>query len=83
MKVKVRLFAVLRDKLPADADGHEVEVDVPEGATPLDVIHRLEIPEELAHLVMVNGFHLLRDDVRKRTLQAGEVLSIFPPIAGG
>ena len=83
MIVKVKLFAILRDMLPAGTDGHEVDVDVPDGATPLDVIRRLEIPEELAHLVMVNGFHLLRDDLRTRALQVGDVLSIFPPIAGG
>ena len=83
MKIKVRLFANLRAKLPARHNGQEAEVEVPDGATPQMVIAQLEIPPELAHLVMVNGFHLLKEDIRERQLLPGEVLSIFPPIAGG
>ena len=83
MKIKVRLFANLRAKLPAGNDGQEAEVEVPEGATPEVVIAQLEIPPEMAHLVMINGFHLLKEDIRGRQMLPGEVLSIFPPIAGG
>ena len=32
---------------------------------------------------MINGYHLLPDEVENRVLKPGEVLAIFPPIAGG
>ena len=83
MKIKVRLFANLRAKLPAGNDGQEAEVEVPEGATPEVVIAQLEIPPEMAHLVMIDGYHLLPEERTSRTIQPGEVLAIFPPIAGG
>ena len=83
MLIKVRLFAMLRDKLPADSNGEEIDVEVDAGATASQIIDRLEIPVELAHLVTIDGFHLLPDEIKSRTLQAGEILSIFPPVAGG
>ena len=83
MKITVKLFAVLREKLPPEAKGEEVELEVDEGTRPVDLIERLDIPKQLAHLVMINGYHLLPDEVQNRVLQPGEVLAIFPPIAGG
>ncbi len=83
MIVTVKLFAMLRDKLPAGSNGESVELDLPAGATPQDVIERLKIPQRMAHLVMIEGRHLLPDEVRQHVLQPGEVLAIFPPIAGG
>ena len=83
MIVTVKLFTVLRNKLPPESDGEKVELEVPEGTTPRKIIERMDIPKELAHLVMVDGIHLLPGDIEERVLKAGEVLSIFPPIAGG
>lgn len=83
MIVKVRLYAVLKDRLPPGTKGEEMELDLPEGTTPKQVIERLEIPPPLAHLVMLDGYHLLPDEVRNRPILKGEVLSIFPPVAGG
>lgn len=83
MKVTVRLFAMLRKNLPPGSNGEEAEMELPEGATVQTVIEQLEIPPQLANLVMIDGYHLLKDEIQHRTLQAGEVLSIFPPVAGG
>lgn len=83
MIVKVRLFASLRSLLPEDSNGEEMELEMAEGATPEEIIRRMEIPAQLAHLVMVDGYHLLPEERRNRHLKPGEVLSIFPPIAGG
>ena len=83
MIVRVKLFATLRNYLPPDSNGEFVELDVPEGTAPREIIDRLDLPAELVKLVMIDGFHLLPDDVQNRGLQPGEVLAIFPPIAGG
>ena len=83
MLIKVKLFAMLREKLPPDSNGEDMEVEVGDGTTARGIIDQLQIPPELAHLVMINGFHLLPDEILSRPLQAGETLAIFPPVAGG
>ena len=83
MIIKVKLFAMLREKLPPESNGEDVEIEVAEGITARGIIDQLEIPPQLAHLVMINGYHLLPDEITSRPLQAGETLAIFPPVAGG
>ena len=83
MIIKVKLFAVLRSKLPPGSNGEEVDLELPDGATAQDIIERLDVPEELAHLVMIDGYHVLPRERARRQLRAGEVVAIFPPIAGG
>lgn len=79
MKVDVRLFALLERYLPPGADGDTASLDVPVGTTVRDVVELLEIPGELSCLTVVNG----RDAPPEQLLIAGDVLSMFPPLAGG
>lgn len=79
MKVALHLTATLRTYLPAGTVGDNVVLDVPEGATVDQVVHSLRIPRELERLTVVNG----RDAVPDQTLSEGDVLSVFPPLAGG
>jgi molybdopterin converting factor small subunit len=79
VKVAVHLTATLRAYLPAGAVGDNVVLDVPDGATVDQVVHSLRIPRELERLTVVNG----RDAVPDQTLSEGDVLSVFPPLAGG
>jgi molybdopterin converting factor small subunit len=79
MKVEVRLFALLERYLPPGAEGDTASLDVPLGTTVRDVVQLLEIPGELSCLTVVNG----RDAPPEQLLIAGDVLSMFPPLAGG
>ena len=54
-------------------------LDVPDGGTVADVARRLGIPADLARVVLVNG----RDAAPEQPLAPGDVVSIFPPLAGG
>jgi len=83
MKITLKLFAMLRDKLPPGNDGYAVQIEVEPGTTANQIIDRFEILPEMAHLVMIDGYHLLPDERACRPLKEGEVLAIFPPIAGG
>ena len=83
MIIKVKLFAMLRDKLPPESNGEDMDLEVQEGVTAREIIDRLDIPHQLAHLVMIDGYHLLPDEITGRPLQEGEILAIFPPVAGG
>ena len=79
MKVEVHLTATLRAYLPAGTSGDNLVLDVPDGATVDQVVHFLRIPPELERLTVVNG----RDAVPDQRLSEGDVLSLFPPLAGG
>ncbi len=84
MRIRVRLVASLRGCFPSDDLGRgEVELD--EGATLADLIERLEIPDPLAQMVLVDGLRepRRREDRAGRTLEDGQTVSIFPPVAGG
>lgn len=83
MMIKVKLFAMLQDRLPPGAKDHTMEVEVEEGATPQQVVDMLRIPPEMAHLVLVDGLHLIPAERNVRRLLPGETLAIFPPVAGG
>jgi sulfur carrier protein ThiS len=41
------------------------------------------LPPKLVHLVLVNGVYIPPNQRAERPLQAGDVLAIWPPIAGG
>ena len=79
MKVEVHLTATLRAYLPPGTRGDRVVMDVPVGTTVDQVVHSLRIPSELERLTVVNG----RDAAPDQPLSEGDVLSLFPPLAGG
>jgi len=75
----VHLTATLRTYLPVGTAGDSIVLDLPEGATVDQVVHSLRIPSELERLTVVNG----RDAAPDQPLSEGDVLSLFPPLAGG
>ena len=84
MRVEVRLFASLRDKLP-DAPRGRAPLDLPDGASLQDLLEHLDVPARQAQMVLVNGLQMPRDVAarRARSLAEGDVIAIFPPLAGG
>lgn len=78
MKVEVRLFGPLREYLPQDAQGHRAFVELDDGSTVHSLLQRLGIPNT-SYVVTVNDEAV---DVLHQ-LQDGDVVSVFPPIAGG
>ena len=79
MKVEIRLFANLAKLLPPGSQKKRAAMTVRKGATVSDLLDKLDVPEKITNIVMVNGVHKNRDT----ELQEGDVVSVFPPIAGG
>lgn len=73
------MFANLADYLPQGARGGAARVEVAEGATLGDLLRGLRVPAELPRLLLVNG----REAAPGDRLQAGDVVTILPPLAGG
>lgn len=84
MKITLKLFATLTDYLPAASRyTNIVELEVADGATLLQVIEPYQLPPALVHLVLVNGKYIEPEKRASQTLSEGDVLAIWPPIAGG
>ena len=79
MRVQVRLFATLAVFLPPHGRDGVAEFEIPDGGTVADVTDRLGIPPDLARVVLVNG----RDIGSQAPLNGGDIVTIFPPLAGG
>lgn len=84
MRVVLKLFASLSAHLPAEArSSHRVELDVAPDTTVQDVIRRRGLPEPMCAIVLVDGAWVGRADRGTKVLAEGQVLAIWPPVAGG
>ena len=84
MNITFKLFATLTDYLPVSARrSNIVELDVAPDATISQIIEPFGLPPKLVHLVLVNGRYIEPELRLTTTLAEGDVLAIWPPIAGG
>ena len=84
MRVTLKLYATLTDYLPAGARrDNRLALDVDGAATIASVLAPFRIPPRLVHLVLVNGLYVPPEERPARTFRDGDVLAIWPPIAGG
>ena len=84
MKITFKLFASLTDYLPVQARYTNVlELDVAPDASISQIIEPYGLPPKLVHLVLINGKYIEPKQRLTQTLVEGDVLAIWPPIAGG
>jgi sulfur carrier protein ThiS len=88
VRITLKLYAMLSDHLPPEADGqrrkgNELPMTVPDDATVQSVIDRHRLPPKLVHLVLVNGVFIPPQARAGHALAADDELAIWPPIAGG
>ncbi len=84
MKITLKLFASLTDYLPPEAKyTNVVELDIAPDTTISQLVDQHRLPDKLVHLVLVNGSYIAPEARPTRTLIDGDVLAIWPPIAGG
>jgi molybdopterin synthase sulfur carrier subunit len=55
MKIAVKLHASLMPYMPETDQRHAFDIEIDPSDTPYQVVDSLNIPRELAHLVIVNG----------------------------
>jgi sulfur carrier protein ThiS len=84
MRITFKLYASLTDYLPADKrNGNLMVLNVSNGASVADIIAPFSLPMKMVHLVLINGLFVPPEERGSRTLAEGDVLAIWPPIAGG
>ena len=83
MKIQLKLYASLGQYLPPEAKKNEIEVDVLDSATVGDVLRQFTVPNEMCHLVLVNGKFAAPGEREALILKNGDALAVWPPVAGG
>lgn len=84
MNISIELYASLMQYLPPGKSRFRREIKVDDGLTLSNLIRQFHIAEEEAHLVLVNGHFVNCGEPRdQRQLNEGDVVSIWPPVAGG
>lgn len=84
MKITLKLFATLSDYLPAESRySNVVELDIAPDARISQVLEPYGLPPKLVHLVLINGVYIAPEKRPTQALAEGDVLAIWPPIAGG
>ncbi len=79
MEIEVKLFATLRDYLPEESSRFSCKMEIDSHTRVQDILSKLKMPEEMPKIILVNGIHGKKDQI----LKDGDVLSVFPPVAGG
>jgi sulfur carrier protein ThiS len=84
MHLTFKLYASLTQHLPADARrSNQIPLEVPDGTPIAKIIEPFGLPERLVHLVLVNGVYVPPAERLSYVPKDGDVLAIWPPIAGG
>ena len=77
MEIHLRLYSILREKLPSDAKGRAV-LQLGDGATLADLLEHLDIDRRV--IIGVNGVHV---PDKSHRLSDGDEVRIFSSISGG
>lgn len=83
MKISIEFYASLMKYLPPGNSRFRREVKVEEGMALNKLIDQYHIKPEEAHIVLVNGNFVNVEDRADRQLKENDVVSIWPPVAGG
>lgn len=79
MKVRIKLFSILREYVPDYNPHRGLEADLADGAKVSDLLIHLGIPVTEAPVVTCNGLVLQQGD----TIQKESSIEIFQSVAGG
>ena len=84
MRITFKLYASLTEYMPVDQRrGNTMSLDVEPGTAIDALVARFRLPPKLVHLVLVNGVFVAPEARAAHVLSDGDVLAIWPPIAGG
>ena len=82
-RATIKLFASLSEHLPPGAKYNAVEVRLENGTTIGAALANLHVPEALCHLVLLNGIFVPPSQRQSTAIAEGDVVSVWPPVAGG
>jgi len=79
IQVKVKLFATLRRFFPDYDPEKGIDVRIEEGSSIENLIQTLQLPQNEARVILINGISKKTADIVKD----GDLVNIFTPLGGG
>ena len=83
MQINIEFYASLMQYLPPGKSRHRRAVHADDGLRLNRLIEQYHIPEKMAHIVLLNGQFVNPDQRAECELTENDVVSIWPPVAGG
>ena len=83
MNISIEFYASLMKYLPPGSSRFRRDVKVDDGLKLDPLIEQYHISAAEAHIVLVNGHFVGGEDRADHVLQENDVISIWPPVAGG
>ena len=80
MNIKVKVFYNLAEYLPPESLDQKNCISLAEGSTIKTILEKLGIPEQMTKVILVNG---IKPESNETPLHDGDMVAIFPPLAGG
>ena len=81
MRVTVKLYSLFRLKQEKYDVARGIQVEMEEGSTILDLLHKMEINPRDVSFVRLNEEKIIKD--WQKDLQEGEIIEVFPFFGGG
>ena len=72
MQITLKLYAMLSDYLPANAEKNISQLDLADGTCVDTVITQLNLPRKLVHLVLLNGVYIEPEQLPETLLKNGD-----------
>ena len=83
MNISIEFYASLMKYLPPGSSRFRRDIKVDDGFKLNPLIEQYHISPEEAHIVLVNGHFVCGEDRAEHVLNENDVISIWPPVAGG
>jgi sulfur-carrier protein len=83
MEITLKLYAGLTQYLPENSDKHCTKLNISSSETAFSILEQFNVPKESAHLVLLNGVYLEPEAREKPNFSEGDMLAVWPPVAGG
>ena len=80
MKITLKLYALFSQYLPANANQHAIELDIPENTTVFEIIKQFKVPKEKVHLVMLNGIYISQEERETHAFNDGDTIAVWPKV---
>jgi molybdopterin synthase sulfur carrier subunit len=83
MNISIEFYASLMKYLPPGSSRFRRDIKVDDGLKLDPLIEQYHISTAEAHIVLVNGHFVCGEDRAEHELKESDVVSIWPPVAGG
>jgi molybdopterin converting factor small subunit len=84
MEIELKLFMMFKKYGPPDQVDGRSRMQIEPGTQFIDILKKISMPIEEDKIIVINGIsHKQCDEVNALAIKNGDIVAIFPPIAGG